>query len=759
MQRRGGLWGRLFARGDPGAAERAGAAPEHDRAERKVVPAEFEGSIGDALIAKTLRVPAIDGAPGDGAAVARQVDVALMSVGFKCSRELLEHLSGFHPTVVREAGAAVLRAARELVGDHVEHNVYFIDFPANVPDTLDFWTSCIAQALMDPRSAANVSDQLASGRVNLLDLPTYGRYQHTYDAMLAAHDELLPSAKGRVTTLQLGESLAAESHSLYLSLAGSGVPLSESDLALLATLAVLHVRDPQPERIDVRENRAVVNRARIAGGLPVAVDTPADVLRLACAMSRGDVTLATPTRFRGFSRADRRALLAALDAVVGANPAKLSDVPRYDEAFKRLGERLHPHEYPRWPSAQDAFAVARGEREARSLAGRVDLAIAQGNPDDAVTALSQAPGVLLRSVDRLARSGADVDALVTAVLEGCPSVSTRVLLSLREHLMNRDAPAAARIFVNQAGRSWVAGDERRPLPAETAARLSEVLDGEIARRLPTIARLIVDPASRSLAVPLSGKSRPDGIGILPRGSVQAAGSHIRFFVHWKERQRTTDFDLSVLMLDDAFRATDHVSWTNLEAVGAVHSGDITEAPGGATELIDLDLDHVGARYVVPQVDVYSGEGFNRVEEAFFGFMERPPDAKGRPFEPRTVRAKSDLLGAGRVSLPLMFFRDPVAGWQAKWMHLNLFGRPWFNQVEANYRATSLLARAIAERTYLRLSYIEELLRSQGTRIEESPAPLDAGEPVTYLGLTYPDDLPTGSTVYTPANLADLLNSA
>ncbi|MFD2349516.1 hypothetical protein ACFSTC_09245 [Nonomuraea ferruginea] len=74
-----------------------------------------------------------------------------------------------------------------------------------------------------------------------------------------------------------------------------------------------------------------------------------DVLRLACALSGGDVTLATPTRFRSFRRAERRALLRALDAV--ATPAKLGDVPRHRERWKRLGERLHPHEYPLLPRA------------------------------------------------------------------------------------------------------------------------------------------------------------------------------------------------------------------------------------------------------------------------------------------------------------------------------------------------------------------------------------------------------------------------
>ena len=84
------------------------------------------------------------------------------------------------------------------------------------------------------------------------------------------------------------------------------------------------------------------------------------------------------------------------------------------------------------------------------------------------------------------------------------------------------------------------------------------------------------------------------------------------------------------------------------------------------------------------------------------------------------------------------------------MHLGLRGHPQFNRVEGNARSTSQLVRAIAERRYLQLAYLEGLLR---------PAHEAPDGPVTLLGLERPDELPAGSTVYTPANLPELLNSA
>ena len=68
--------------------------------------------------------------------------------------------------------ARILGAVRAPVGDHVERNTCFRDFPANVPDTETFWVGCLLAALADLAAAAAV---IAPGPVNLLALPGYAR--------------------------------------------------------------------------------------------------------------------------------------------------------------------------------------------------------------------------------------------------------------------------------------------------------------------------------------------------------------------------------------------------------------------------------------------------------------------------------------------------------------------------------------------------------------------------------------------------------
>ncbi|MFJ5269587.1 hypothetical protein [Streptomyces sp. NPDC088358] len=717
-------------------------------------------SLESLVIRHTRRIPSPEGSAGEGATAARQFDAALTSVGFKLSAELLERLSGLSEGTVVHTAERTLATVSEMVGDHVRHNSYFIDFPENVPDTEEFWMRCVTKALGDDTSRENVLTRLTHGVLDLLSLPTYGRYQHTYEEMLAAQDELIASAGDRVTVLHLGRDLDDELTDLYLALAGSTTPLGEDHLRDLETLAGRCALGPQPESIPVRENRAVVNEARLAVGADLLVDTVTDVLRLACALSGGDVTLREPTRFRALSRPARRALLAGLDAVVAANPAKLADVHAHREPFKRLGERLHPHEYPRWPHAADVFAVARGEKEARSFDSRVEKLLDEFDVLGAVRLLRSAPGKLFRALDLLLRIGADQeerDAVVAAAVEAAPEVSGRVVLSVREHFHNRERETdEPRVFINRRGRAWTTPDHRPTVPAADRDRLIAALDAELRRRLPAPDRLLLDPDVLDVALPLSGRASAAGLGVLPRGSVSAVdGEQLRFFVYWKEAEERTDYDLSALLLHTDYSTDAWLSYTSLRAVGGEHSGDVTEAPDGASEFINLSLDRVRSAFIVPQVNIYAGESFEEVEESFFGFMLRDGEQQGRPFEPRTVRMKSELRGVGRVALPLVFRREDDGRWRAKWLHLYLKGISSANRVEENRVSVSKVVRAVAEREHLTVRYLTDLMSGDATAVDlwDGVVP---DEPVTYIGLERPEGLHPDSRVITLENLRDLI---
>ena len=694
----------------------------------------------------------------DASAQARQFDAVAMTLGFKLSGDLLTALSRRDPSEVIDIAVRVLGWARELAGAHIEHNAYFIDFPRNVPDTEEFWSGLLAESLREYAATGQSSLHIGvapTGEffIDLLSLPGYGRYQHTYAEMLAHHEELVPLLSDRMTVIHLGQDLAAASQHLFAHLAGSAVPLSGDDLDALRALA--DECAGVPPDIPVRENLAVINAVRLRGGVAPRVGTVTDVLRLAAELSGTDVTLAIAPRFRSMRRVHREALLAALDGVINEDENRLADVASRAEVWKRLGERLHPHEYPRYPAANAVFAVARGERRVPSTGSVAEDSFRAGAPAQAAAVLRHSPGTLWRSADRLLRLDASPNEraqILRALQATAGAVSGRVLLGVREHLANRTAPTqVSRVFTNRRNRAWAVPDARPPLDAGVVREVEAIIDSEIVARLPDPGELIIDPAIEDAALPLSGKPAPAGLGVWPRGSVvPVEGERLRFFVYWRQTRQRTDLDLSALFTDENLQNERWLSYTNLRDFAGEHSGDITSAPApeGATEFINVRLDRLGRGFIIPQVYVFAGERFNEVEENFFGFMIRARKQKGAPFEPRTVRMKSALTGQGRTVMPLVFMRGEDGRWYAKWLHLYLRGRAaelGGYRIEENRVTTRLLVQSIMTRDYLRVGYLTDLLRQKAT-----------SGPVTYIGVDPPEDLPEGSVMYTLANLGGLI---
>jgi hypothetical protein len=206
--------------------------------------------------------------------------------------------------------------------------------------------------------------------------------------------------------------------------------------------------------------------------------------------------------------------------------------------------------------------------------------------------------------------------------------------------------------------------------------------------------------------------------LLARLGHEGRGELLRFFIYWRQRRQRTDYDLSALFLDEQYANPRHISWTRLSDGEAEHSGDITQAPApdGASEFINIRLTHLGRGFIVPQVYLYAGEGFDEVGESFFGFMTRDGEQAGQPFEARTVRMKSALYSPSPTAVPLVFSRGEDGAWRAKWLHLYLRGHgtaAWggpTNQVEGGRVSATLLARSVVEREYLRVGYLADLWR-------------------------------------------------
>lgn len=634
-------------------------------------------------------------------AISRQLDVTLISIGFKASSALLDYIASINPPTAKELSVEVLRASQEIKGDHVEHNVYFKSFPDNVPDTIEFWTGLIRDTY---------GDGVSPLFVNLLALDGYGSYQHSYEEMLAAHEEFIETGKEKLTVLHLGDSVEDEGLKLYTQLAESKVPANEDDRALLERLAELYIDYPQPKTIPVRENKAIINSVRLKFSAPIIVDTVTDVLRVAALISGSDVTLNTKPKFKTMPNKTRKALLQGLEDVVSSNKSKLGDVYKNRESFKRLFLRLNTNfEKGEYDNAYEVlrFAV---EGINVSFEAKLEKAFATNDIEVVTDLLSNNPGLFVRSLNRLLLQTklGEVDAVVKALERVANKVSTPVLLGLRQYLTNRTTQKTVRVFINKKGTGRVIPDEQPVLSAELLKPIVTLIDSEISSRIPA-GTYVVSRDILHVALPLSNKLTNDGFGVMPRGSKDSfTGEILRFFTYWKQNKHRTDYDLSAVMLNEDFTINSQLSYTQLEAVGGVHSGDITSAPKGASEFIDLELSKVKAKYIVPQVNLYSGENFNQVKESFFGYMERSVVQKGKPFEAKTVKTKAEMRGDNKVALPLIFIKEED-GWKVKWLNAFLKGQSWGNATENNRLTTSTLVRSIVETEFLTVGYLVGLL--------------------------------------------------
>lgn len=689
--------------------------------------------------------------------LALQLDVALMTLGFKLSHQVIDYLSKIPLVIAHQMYFLVLSSLREMLGDHVEHNVYFKNFPKNVPLTEEFWQDCLSKSLKKKPDEQLVLDKFTT----LLMLPTYGTYQHSYQEMLSKREDLVIDfiKLNNLKVIHLGKTLEEETTLFYHQLAQSRIPLNPRDQVLLEQLAKHHLESPIPSDIKIRENKAIINAVRLINSKNISADTPTDILRLACALSGGDVTLGTKTKFKSFKRAYRKTMMESLHLMIQStnDDFKFDEIGKYRERWKRLSEFLHPHEFKDLTNARKVFAVARKDVDHASYMGTIESCFKTNALIPAMNMLGWKPGYLFRNIDRILRSissSEEFEILKTKVKLSLPKVSGRVILSVIEHLQNREIVTVGentRVFPNSKNTVWVSKVQQKKINLKYSQELREILTKEIQSRLKLdLTEFHVTPEMETLTVPLSEKNKPTGAFILPRGSVNHLGNPeiLRFFMYWKQTSVQTDYDLSCLIFDENFQYMQQCSWTHLLSTGMTHSGDIRNAPEGASEFIDVNLSKIKGSYIIPSINFYAGETYDQCEEAFFGYMERTEEQKGKPFEPFTVKMKSDIQGKGKVYLPLCFKRTKD-GWDVKWLHMFLNGLLFGNKVEQNLKDTSHLIKAVMNREYLQL---KDLLTTT-----EKSSPNTTKSLHSYLGMTVPvSEEVIYTKIYTLDNLSEII---
>lgn len=640
-------------------------------------------------LTKSAKISPPKAGGGDNVALVATFNRNINSIGFTLSPGLITALAALGRDEVVSICQEAEPVLWKMVGAHKKHKPMYPNFPRQVMEASDLELYLNAMTHYWGSFLHDVTG------VPFRFLPEYEKDDR----------EPLPESEVTLRVIKLGSD--EDFNSIFTRLAGANGSLSESDKAVVKWFAE-NRRDilPKilPEAIPQKENLTFLVGALLPFEIPSylvpLIKTATDVLRVAAAMSGGDVSLAKPTKFRRLKRAERRFLLDCLEAT----QSPTEDMLRRPEQFKRLGRELHAGDYPnRYPKTIKALAVVQNNEAYETFNGKVEKSLREKDICQAVESLTLRPGDFARRLDHLLRSvKGDGQELLEKFSRVANKVSTPVLLQAYAHFKNRDTRKPRVFFPKGNVAKMQLSEELLPaLPPgvapSTAGMIRGVLVGRF-QKMPSLGKVYVDPALAKQIVPFSQRSASKSLRTISRGSRLPLPdcSILRFFVWWKDGESRTDLDLSAAFLGDDYRYLSSVGYYNLREHGCYHSGDITSAPKGAAEFIDLDIKKVlgqGVRYVAMCVNSYTNQPYKDLPECFAGWMARSQSQSGEVFEARTVQDRIDITCEAKMVVPLLI---DLQNREAIWVDMAYTGTHSINNVKNRSLGISQTAKAIAE---------------------------------------------------------------
>mgnify|MGYP000436364164 CR=1 FL=1 len=588
----------------------------------------------------------------------------LMRLGYALSRPLFEAIGKLSEVEISELYRCVIPLLWNAKGADKKWRIFYPNFPKQVMKASDaelFWNA-------------------------ITHYWSYGRWTPCYKV-----SKRLPKVEATKfvdLTLANTESIM----SVFTQLLASNTSLSEvaiGDLDWFLDAYKVDLKPHLPEVIPFKEQlcRLVGFSLKENAELGAeAIKTSTDVLRVMSYLSEGDVSLAENCKFISWKRSQRRFFAEALERVVNHD-----DVARHGEKWKRAFHGLHIGDYAKL--APKTFAIADQLRNGKitTYLSKVESAIKTGDAETLLNLLGQRPGELARRIDHLMRvlSEKEANECIALFERVAHKVDSRVLIQLYGHIKSRGQNVDKRVVMPKGSeaKARVLTKTLYALPEHQVSSIKAAISKALVDRyskLDSLGKVWIEPHLLRCPVPLAQRSASDTLVTVARGTRLPFGdkSTLRMFIWWKGQ----DVDLSCVLYDAKLKKKGHISYTNLRDAGinACHSGDITHAPKGAAEFIDIDIElarKAGVKYIAMNVLDFTGKQFSNYEECFAGWMTRDFPNANEVFDPKTVQQKVDLRSATTLSAPVVF---DLESREAVWLDLNArTGKNGPNNVESN----------------------------------------------------------------------------
>ena len=453
---------------------------------------------------------------------------------------------------------------------------------------------------------------------------------------------------------------------LFIDLLSSNVTLSEQyldDVCVLTNNKSIKELEKYMEYIQMKETLTTVSSyiLKKEGVLIGNFKTTTDILRLIAKIS-GDELNNKHIHFAYFSRTELSQLMTKLENLQNPMP----DIKRYSKPwhtfFKLYAKKINFHKYPKVRNAVDMLF---GDISYMTERGKINEKIkrlpimSEEELDNFVKEYIVFYGDYVREILSLLNKAKEnqYEKLLLG-LENCVTkVNTRILFQLYDRIINLKANnKTVPRLVNSKGK-WRILQESINLSDELLNRVLQIVEDGIKTQLKekeNLGKVFIDEDYKNIMLTTSEKDSNVSLRPMTRGSrikFNPNAEVLRFFVAWKNLDEKTlkelntayskldektlkeltpmysrvDVDLSALTFNENLEFNDVVAYYNQKKSGFAFSGDITNAPEGALEYIDVfDLERLkkkGNRYILMQIRSYNGYTFEEINSVYAGVME------------------------------------------------------------------------------------------------------------------------------------------
>lgn len=619
--------------------------------------------------------PSFDDIQADNRQLVYSLNAEMMRLGFVLSHKLMDGLISLPKDKLEKLSKKIITCLKKLKGDDVRYNPMYPNFPQQVMDMSEI--ELYFNALMHYWSKG-------TWKPESVNLPREFELENT---------------KFREIKLVSEDDFAG----LFTILLNSNDSLSKEDTDIVQWFLSNYSDLKYPDSIPYKETLCIIAKDVLSkgGDIRPLIKTATDLLRVITHISDGDVSLTENTKFKSLPRRLRKQLVGILENVINEE-----DIQRHRNKWGKLFHNLHVGEYSE--KVRRIANKVRSNKRLETTASRVQCAIDDDSPVTAAVLLKSRPGEFARRLDHLLRVPVlfgDATSILNHFCSIMDKISTRVLMQLKGHFQARDADANRVVFPKgSTQKAQLIPGCGIELDLDIVIALIDKIDDVLEKRfagLKPLGKVWIDERLKKCPLPMQQRSSSNGLDIVARGTrlpIEGDKNTLRLFIYWIGQ----DIDLSATLHDEDFNMIEHIAYTNLKShkYNACHSGDIVQAPKGASEFIDITMDKAfenGIRYVIMNVLVYAGPNFDEHKKCYAGWMTRSKPKSNEIYDPKTVMSKVDLASASKNVIPVIFdLKTKEAIWCDLVTKSNITWNGYLvgNNVEANKASIEQVLKAI-----------------------------------------------------------------